>query len=628
MSKTIEYTIKFDTNGNAVITGITGASDKLKKSLSGAQDIANKFGASFLKLDAIKNAINGVARAFDGVAEPGMKLSSSIADLSAVTGVAGKKLREIEGYARDSAKTFGGSAAQGVEAYKLILSQLSPEIAKTPSALADMGRSVQILSKTMGGDAVAATEVLTAAMNQYQVSTADPTAASKTMAEMMNIMAAAAKEGSAELPAIKAALENAGMAAKMANVSFAETNAAIQVLDKSGKKGAEGGVALRNVLATLSEGRFLPEKTKAALAAAGVNIAGLGDHSLTLSQRLNLLKPIMSDSALVTQLFGKENQNAALALISQTALMDQYGKAIVGTNTALEQAGIVMEAPAEKMARMQARVDNLKIGFFNLTGAAYPFINIGSQVLSTLADFAPILMVLPQLTTLWTGAQWLLNAAFLASPIGWIVLGVSALVAVIAVAWNKFEGFRAVVITVWDTIKGFGDILKNYVIDRIKGIISGVGAIGSAIYKLFTGDFSGAWAAAKQGAADLSGYSAVTNAINSGANLVGGIGRDYQLNLAAQKVSSPKSDAIAPPAIAGTAGISTAQASGGKGAGKATTEAIASGGTRNTSIVINVGKMVENIVFDGHLKERRAELEKEITQVMARVLGMAQATNG
>ena len=35
------------------------------------------------------------------------------------------------------------------------------------------------------------------------------------------------------------------MAAKGAGVSFEETNAAIQVLDKAGKKGAEGGVALR-----------------------------------------------------------------------------------------------------------------------------------------------------------------------------------------------------------------------------------------------------------------------------------------------------------------------------------------------------------------------------------------------
>ena len=92
----------------------------------------------------------------------------------------------------------------------------------------------------MGGDGVAAAEVLTTAMNQYGVSLDDPIKASEEMARMMNVMAAAGQEGSAELPAIKVALEQCGMAAKAANVSFEETNAAIQVLDKAGKKGFGG----------------------------------------------------------------------------------------------------------------------------------------------------------------------------------------------------------------------------------------------------------------------------------------------------------------------------------------------------------------------------------------------------
>ncbi|MEG1762638.1 MAG: phage tail tape measure protein, partial [Bacteroidales bacterium] len=161
------------------------------------------------------------------------------------------------------------------EAYKLVLSQLSPEIAKVPSALSSMGTSISTLSKTMGGDVAGATEVLTTAMNQFQVSTDDPIAAASEMSRMMNVMAAAAQAGSAELPQIKAALEQCGMASKGANVSFAETNAAIQVLDKAGKKASEGGIALRNVLATLSQGRFLPKDVQQELVAAGVSVESL-----------------------------------------------------------------------------------------------------------------------------------------------------------------------------------------------------------------------------------------------------------------------------------------------------------------------------------------------------------------
>ena len=81
------------------------------------------------------------------------------------------------------------------------------------------------------------------------------------------------------------------------------------------------------------------------------------------------------------------------------------------------------------------------------------------------------------------------------NPIGLIVAGVAALVAVIAVCWNKFAGFRAVVLTVWDALKGFADMLKNLVIDRITDLLAGIGQVGEALAKLFKGDFSGAWTA-------------------------------------------------------------------------------------------------------------------------------------
>jgi tape measure domain-containing protein len=249
-------------------------------------------------------------------------------------------------------------------------------------------------------------------------------------------------------------------------------------------------------------------------------------------------------------------------------------------------------------------------------------------------------------------AQWLLNAAMAANPIVWVVLAIAALTTGVVYAWNKFEGFRAVILTVWDTIKGFGGILKEFVLDRIKGIISGLGAMGSAIYKLFTGDFSGAWETAKQGVADLSGYNAVKNAISASADLVGGVKKDYQLNLAQQKaglvigsmpktsyspfVSAPDTKTqefgflgatdksyIKPPV---TPGAATPEKPVKDDKIKATTDAIASGGARNTSVNIKLKNMVENIVFSGGMKENRGDLEKQITQIMMRVLGMAQST--
>lgn len=75
-----------------------------------------------------------------------------------------------------------------MEGYKLLLSQLTPELGKCPEALKAMGDAIQTTRKLMGGDGTAAAEVLTTAMNQYGVSLDDPMEASRKMAEMMNTM--------------------------------------------------------------------------------------------------------------------------------------------------------------------------------------------------------------------------------------------------------------------------------------------------------------------------------------------------------------------------------------------------------------------------------------------------------
>ena len=350
--------------------------------------------------------VERLASTFEGLAASGVTLDSQMHDLSAVAGVTGDALKEIEGCARDSAKAFGTDAGVAVEGYKLLLSQLTPELGKCPAALKSMGESIQITSKLMGGDGVAAAQVLTTAMNQYGVSLDDPIAASKTMADMMNTMAAAGQAGSAELPAIKAALEQCGMAAKAANVSFEETNAAIQVLDKAGKKGSEGGVALRNTMAILSQGRFLPKDTREELEKAGIDVLALGDKNKTLKERLEMLKPVLNDSALFSKLFGMENANAARALVQGTDKLAEFTEAVTGTSSAEEQAAIIMDSYAEKQARINQQIEDVKISLFQATGGATMWAGALSSVLVPVAQLMPLFTGLGSLMTWIKGIQW------------------------------------------------------------------------------------------------------------------------------------------------------------------------------------------------------------------------------
>ena len=92
----------------------------------------------------------------------------------------------------------------------------------------------------------------------------------------------------------------------------------------------------------------------------------------------------------------------------------------------------------------------------------------------------------------WEGVQWLLNIAMNANPIGIVITVIAALVAAVVYCWNKFAGFRAFILTMWDVFKGFGEIIKTFVIDRFKELLGGLGDLGNALLKLFSGDWKGA----------------------------------------------------------------------------------------------------------------------------------------
>lgn len=499
---------------NAINQSINGSTVKVGGFDTALQSLAT----SSFGLNQVRDAFKNLGESLNSALAPGIALDTKMHDLSAITGLTGKALKDVENNARSSAKVFGIDAAQSVEAYKLILSQLSPDIANNSEALKAMGNNVSILSKTMGNDAVAATEVLTTAMNQYGVDLSDPIKASQVMSNMMNTMAAAAKEGSAELPAIQSALQQAGMMASSSGVQFEELNAAIQVLDKAGKKGAEGGVAIRNMLAELGTGRFQTKEVKVGLEGLGISVDVLADKNTTLADKLRILKPLQNDTALLTKMFGKENEAAALALIKNADTIDTLKTKITGTSTATEQAGIVMDSYAEKSNRVAQVFNDLKISLFNATSSLTPYVttigsgindvgmfagnifNIGNALGKV--DYSKMLEGLKSstlLTNISTGAMTAMGAvtkgtvmttmipslsslgyAIMSIPIvGWIAGAVVALGAIGYYLWETWKPFRATLYGLWEAAQtvfhNIGQFFTNVWDMVIKPIIGFIG---------------------------------------------------------------------------------------------------------------------------------------------------------
>ena len=279
-------------------------------------------------------------------------------------------------------------------------------------------------------------------------------------------------------------------------------------------------------------------------------------------------------------------------------------------------------------------------GIFAVVAGVIGFIVKWREELGLLAVVVGVITGLSAVTKAWEAVQWLLNVALTANPIGLIITAIAALVAAVVYCWNKFAGFRAFILTMWDTLKGFGNIIKEYVIDRIKTLMSGIGKIGEALAKLFGGDFKGAWNSAVQGVKDITGVTSAEKAFKQTRKLAEGVKTEYDKNYSVESAKDKKSPAkatsISTPGTKGsTAGevVFNTATTGGKGSkggkkgsGNKTAEALATGGTRSTSITMNISKFFDNIYVTMADKTDTAELERIVLQCMNRALAIATST--
>ena len=255
-----------------------------------------------------------------------------------------------------------------------------------------------------------------------------------------------------------------------------------------------------------------------------------------------------------------------------------------------------------------------------------------------MSAYAAAIGVVTTVTRIWTGVQWLLNAAMDANPIGLIIIGIAALVAAVVYCWNKFAGFRAFILTMWDTLKGFGNIIKDYIINRFNEMLAGLGKLGEALKKLFSGDFQGAAASAMEGFKKLSGVESTAKAINGTKQLVSGVGGNFQTHLRREQQkdkktsSAKKENKISTPGLSGSTGSvvfgeGESKSKKGKKGGRKSAEELATGGTRNTSITMHIGKFFDNINVYMNDRIDTAELERTILQSMNRALAIAASTD-
>lgn len=243
------------------------------------------------------------------------------------------------------------------------------------------------------------------------------------------------------------------------------------------------------------------------------------------------------------------------------------------------------------------------------------------------------------ITKVCAAAQAVLNAVMNANPIALIISGIVILIGVITWLCSKITGWGSLWDGVWGFIKNgffaYISSIKLQWVTMINSIMMGLDNIKLGWYKFKEacglGDSTENQAMINQINGDIE---ARKKAISDAAKEVADYALKAKDSLAGIKMGwKGKEETEEKQELIGTNDQMQNLVTNGNGTGgtKPTTTQnssanVSTGGTRNTQITINLGKMIENIVFNGGYSENKQAMTREIEEAVARILYMATTT--
>ncbi|MBL7998343.1 MAG: phage tail tape measure protein, partial [Candidatus Kapabacteria bacterium] len=472
-------------------------------------DVANRLGQLASPAGIATAALTALTFAFTQTVSIGKEYEKQLAAVGAITGITGKGLDELGSKARSLATSFGGPVTDQLKLFQFTLSKFGPDLAKSPEQLAEVAKNINLLGKAGALDAARSTDAVANSMLQFGVNVSNANVAAKESGRFVNVLAASARVGAAEIGQVTEAVLQAGVSAKQLKLSFEETNAAVQALAIGGKVGSEAGIGLRNVLTSLVTGG---EKQQAILQQMGQSYKSLGD-SLSrngLSATLGLLRDGMNKlstdaerSAALAALFGKENLASAGILLDQVETIKRWTKEITGTNDALMQASINMNTFDDRLKRLTANIEDYAIGAYQKLGPALnkTFDFIANSISQASPSISPVWMQqLQQIEGAFGGLYESLKPIL-------AVLGGQIVGSVILQITAALNGLNVAFTIVGQVAKGVGEILSP--IGVALGIIDANATKATDPLQTFTGILSTAVSAIASTGKTITDFSAV-----------------------------------------------------------------------------------------------------------------------
>jgi TP901 family phage tail tape measure protein len=459
-----------------------------------------------------------------------------LANLKALTGATGE---QFEGFKLQIAEVADESKKSSVDVVKAFgsIANNMPELLDNAKDLSDVTKASILLGKAARMETEAAGLAVTDILKQYGKG-------AESAGKFVDMLAAGSVAGSSEINDTQEALKKFGTVAANMNVTPLESIASIELVSKF-EKGAEAGTKLRNILVKMSEGNLLPAKSLEILKQYGVDINKVSNSSIPFTERLKEIAKISGDSAAIAQVFGSENLGLATGFIKNAALLPDYISKVdsVGeaTRMAKENTNTLRNKLAETVNTFVTYITTLQKTSFGLKIAS-GFLGWLADNMGWILDIAvPLLGILigvkaaiwgialvSKAAAAWTfayeiaagiatitngtyatsllategglyalaiasgvaeAAQWALNVAMTANPIGLIIAAIVAIIAVIAVVIKYWDDWGASLMVflgpIGFVISAFQSLRKNW--DMVKaaftsgGILGGLKAIGRVL---------------------------------------------------------------------------------------------------------------------------------------------------
>lgn len=471
------------------------AADKLDNSLEEVESSAKKADDGFtmfkatlanLAADAIMRAVDGIKNLAGNVIELGQNFTSTMSEVSAISGATGEDFEKLEACAREYGATTVFSASNAAEALKY-MSLAGWDADQSTSALG----GVLNLAAASGMELGAASDMVTDYLSAFAMEAGDA-------AYFADLLSYAQSHSNTTAEALGEAYKNCAANLNAAGQDVETVTSLLEGMANQGYKGSEAGTAMaaimRDITNGMKDGAIKIGETSVAVMDAQGNFRDLTDILTEVEAATNGMGDAERAVALSSTFTADSTKGLNLILNEGMDKIAGYEEELRGaTGSAEEMANIMNDNLSGDVAAMNSAFEELGLKIYDALEsklrAGVQFITNGViPAIEWLGGHIPeVTIAVSGLGAVITAMNWgtisskitMVKGALvkLAAALGGVSLPAIAIIAVItAVAlaftnlWKNNEEFRNKITAIWEGIKAKFDEFGQGIVDRLNAL--------------------------------------------------------------------------------------------------------------------------------------------------------------